>query len=232
MKAMILCAGYGKRLNPMTLNCPKPLLKIGNETLLSKTLKFLKNCGINQIVINVHYLGQQIIDYVDKNKLNLSITIVEEKKDILNTGGGVLNAINNFSNEPFLIVNPDTIWHSNYSKELKIMEKVFSLNKNSKCCMLVINKKRSFDQNFKGDFNLENNLINRKNKDNLKYIYTGLQIIDPKVFSSLNSKIFSINVIWDQLIKNNELYGVESNIDFFHVSTINTYKKLLEKFKY
>ena len=117
MKAMILCAGYGKRLNPMTLNCPKPLLKIGNETLLSKTLKFLKNCGINQIVINVHYLGQQIIDYVDKNKLNLSITIVEEKKDILNTGGGVLNAINNFSNEPFLIVNPDTIWHSNYSKE-------------------------------------------------------------------------------------------------------------------
>ena len=210
----------------------KTSTKIGNETLLSKTLKFLKNCGINQIVINVHYLGQQIIDYVDKNKLNLSITIVEEKKDILNTGGGVLNAINNFSNEPFLIVNPDTIWHSNYSKELKIMEKVFSLNKNSKCCMLVINKKRSFDQNFKGDFNLENNLINRKNKDNLKYIYTGLKIIDPKVFSSLNSKIFSINVIWDQLIKNNELYGVESNIDFFHVSTINTYKKLLEKFKY
>ncbi len=228
MKAMILCAGYGKRLNPITLSCPKPLLKINNETLLFKTLKFLKSYGINQIVINVHYLSEQIIEYVNKNKFDLSITVVEEKNEILNTGGGVLNAINNFSNEPFLIVNPDTIWNLHYLEELKIMEKIISSNKNAKCCMLVVNKKRSFDQNFTGDFNLENNLIRRKNKSSLQYIYTGLQIIHPKAFSSLNSKIFSMNVIWDQLIKSNELYGVESNIDFFHVSTIDIYNKLLK----
>ena len=92
-----------------------------------------------------------------------------------------------------------------------------------------MNKKKSFDQSFKGDFSLENNLINRKNKNNLNYIYTGLQIIKPEVFSNLDTKIFSINKIWDKLIESNELYGMESNIDFLHVSTLDIYKSLLEK---
>ena len=73
MKAMILCAGYGKRLNPLTLKHPKPLLEMGKETLLSNTLKFLKQCKINEVVINVHYLGDQIINYINENKFNLKI---------------------------------------------------------------------------------------------------------------------------------------------------------------
>ena len=93
-KAMILAAGFGKRIQPLTFNCPKPLLKIGKETLLSNTLKFLEQYKISQIVINVHYLGEQIVDYINKNKFNLTINIVQEKGKILNTGGGVLNAIN------------------------------------------------------------------------------------------------------------------------------------------
>ena len=123
MKAMILCAGYGKRLRPLTQKTPKPLLKIGNETLLSNTIKFLKLFGVKEIVINVHYLGNKIKEYIDKNKFNLSITIIEEKENILDTGGGVLNVINHFLNEPFLIVNPDTVWSSDYLLELKLMLK-------------------------------------------------------------------------------------------------------------
>ena len=97
---------------------------------------------------------------------------------------------------------------------------------------LIVNKKKSYDQSFKGDFNLKNNLLNRKKKDNLNYIYTGMQIIKPEVFSGFNMKIFSINKIWDKLIESNELYGIESNINFLHVSTLDIYKKLLkEKFK-
>ena len=228
-KAMILAAGFGKRVHPLTFKLPKPLLKIGDETLLSNTLKFLELFGIKQVVVNVHYLEEQIIDYINKNKFNLTIHIVKEKNKILDTGGGVLNAIQHFSNEPFLIINPDTIWSSHYLKELKLMEKIFFENKKSKCSILVVKKEKSFDRSLRGDFNLENNLISRKNRDDLNYIYTGLQIIKPEVFSDLDARVFSINRIWDKLIETNELHGIESNIDFLHVSTLDIYKSLLEK---
>ena len=227
-KAMILAAGFGKRIYPLTLNCPKPLLKIGSETLLSNTLKFLELSGIKQVIINVHYLGDQIIEYINKKKFNLTINIVQEKEKILDTGGGVLNVIKYFSNESFLIVNPDTIWNSHYFQELKLMEQIFFKNK-KKCLLLVVNKKKSFDQSFKGDFNLENLLIKRDVKKSLDYIYTGLQIIRPEVFFGLDMKIFSINRIWNKLIENNELYGIKSNINFLHVSNLKIYKSLLEK---
>ena len=227
-KAMILAAGFGKRLNPLTINCPKPLLKIENQTLLSNTLKFLKLFGIKKVIINVHYLKNQIIDYVNKNNFDLDIILIEEKEKILDTGGGILNAIKYFSGTPFLVINPDTIWNHFYIKELKKLEEDFFLNKKNQCSLLVVNKDKSFDKSFKGDFNLENNLINRK-KDTLKYIYTGLQIIKPEVFDNLNSKVFSINNIWDNLISNNKLIGMESIVDFYHVSTLDVYNKIQKK---
>ena len=226
-KAMILAAGFGKRLYPLTLNYPKPLLRIGNETLLSNTLKLLEKFGIEKVVINVHYLGDQIIDYINKNKFKMAITLIKEKDKILDTGGAVLNAINHFLKEPFLIINPDTIWNISYLEELKTMEKEFFVNKKTKCYLLVVNKEKSFDQSFKGDFTLVNKLVSRKRKrEDLRYIYTGLQIIKPEVFSDLDMEVFSMNRIWDKLIENDYLYGLESDVDFFHVSTFEIYKKL------
>ena len=108
------------------------------------------------------------------------------------------------------------------------MEKDF-FSKNQKCSMLVIDKTKSFDKNFKGDFNLENNLINRKNRNNLKYVYTGLQIMKPEIFYNVREKFFSINKIWDKLIELNCLYGMVSKINFLHVSTKDVYKSILEK---
>jgi N-acetyl-alpha-D-muramate 1-phosphate uridylyltransferase len=228
-KAMVLAAGFGKRVLPLTEKKPKPLLDIGERTLLSNTLKFLNLLGIEKVVINVHYLGEQIINYINKNKFEFDISIVNEKDKILDTGGGVLNAIHYFSGEPFLIINPDTIWNSSYVKEIKIMENDFFANK-KECTLLIVNKKKSFDKSFKGDFNIKNDLITReKNKDNFEYIYTGLQIISPKVFFNLTSKVFSINEIWDNLIKTKKLYGLVSNNDFLHVSTLEVYKNLLKK---
>ena len=223
-KAMILAAGFGKRIHPLTLKCPKPLLKIGEETLLSNTFNFLEKYGVKHAVINVHYLSEQIVDYINKNKFNLDIDIVHEKEKILDTGGGILNSIKYF-NETFLCINPDTIWNLDYVKELVQMEKEFFLDK-KKCLMLVVSKAKSFDKNLKGDFNLENKLITRKNKESQKYIYTGLQIIEPEVFTNIKEKVFSINKIWDELIKSKELFGIESNINFLHVSTLEIYKNL------
>tara|TARA_B100001123_G_scaffold214604_1_gene242264 strand:- start:44 stop:751 length:708 start_codon:yes stop_codon:yes gene_type:complete len=228
-KAMILAAGFGKRVLPLTLNCPKPLLKIGDETLLSNTIKFLDSFGVKQVVVNVHYLGEQIIEYINKNKFNLNIKIIEEKDKILDTGGGVLNAIKYFSNETFLIINPDTIWNTQHLKELKLMEKNFFSNEKRKCSLLVVKKEKSFDQNLEGDFSLENSLISRKRNKNLNYIYMGLQIIKSEVFFGLNSEVFSINKIWDQLIENKELYGMESSTEFMHVTNLDIYKNLIKK---
>ena len=221
---MILAAGFGKRLNPLTLDCPKPLLKIGKKTLLSNTINFLEEYKIEEVVINVHYLADQIIDYLNKKKFNLKITIINEKEKILDTGGGIFNALKYF-NESFLCINPDTIWNSNYIKESKKLENDFFSNKRQ-CSLLLVDKKKSFDKNLKGDFSLENGLITRENTENLKYIYTGLQIIDPKIFLDINDRIFSINLIWNKLIKSKQLFGLESNIDFLHVSTLDIYKKL------
>jgi len=223
-KAMILSAGFGNRLNPLTLKYPKPLLKIGQETLLSNTINFLEKMGIKQIIINTHYLGDQIVEYINKKKFNLEIFILKEEKEILDTGGGIFNALKYF-NESFLCINPDTVWNLNYIKELKNMESDFFSSK-KECHLLVVNKMKSFDKNLKGDFNLQNGLVTRKKGDNLKHIYTGLQIINPIVFSNINEKIFSINKIWDRLIKNNQLYAFESNLDFLHISTLEVYKKL------
>lgn len=228
-KAIILAAGYGKRLRPLTEKCPKPLLKIGDQTLLSNTINFLKKSGVKQIIINVYYLKDKIIEYIKKNNFNIDIIVVEEKEKILDTGGGILNAIEYFD-QSFICINPDTIWGSNYIDLLKKLEEDFIKNK-KKCCMLLVKKNKSIDKIIKGDFNLENNLINRKDKKNLNYIYTGLQIIDPKVFLNIKERVFSINKIWDQLINSEELYGIESDINFNHISNLNFYNHLYNNLK-
>ena len=105
------------------------------------------------------------------------------------------------------------------------MENNFFLNK-EKCYLLIVNKKKSFDKNIKGDFNLKNILVTREKNKNLKYIYTGLQIINPKIFSNIKDEVFSMNKVWNKLIQNEELFALESNINFLHVSTLDIYKKL------
>ncbi len=230
IKAMILSAGYGKRLNPLTLERPKPLLEIGNETLLSNTIKFLEKYGVKEIVINVHFLADQIIDYLNKKSFKVKIKIIKEEGKILDTGGGVLNAIKNFQNDPFLIINPDTLWNENYHQELKLIEEKITKEKNCKCVMLVVNKEKSFDKNFKGDFNMTNDLIAKNEEKKYQYIYTGMQIINPKVFADCKNKVFSMNDIWNNLIVEKKLFGVQSKNKFYHISTLNIYENLKKNF--
>lgn len=229
-KAMILGAGFGKRINPLTLKCPKPLLKIGKETLLSNTLKFIKKLGIDEVIINTHHLSDQIINYIKNNKFEISIKIENEKDKILDTGGGILNSIHHFSDNPFLVINPDTLWNENYIKEFKLAEKIFFEGKKNKCLLLLVNKNKSFDLSFRGDFNIKNQLIDRENLNNLKFIYTGAQIVRPEIFNDISEKVFSINKVWDKLIKSRELIGIESNISFLHVSNLDVYEALIKKY--
>ena len=223
--ALILCAGLGKRLKPLTLEQPKPLLKLNNITLLENTINLIKELGIKKILLNTYHLKNKIKNYLINNKFDISIEIIDDGEQILDTGGGIMNMINSSNEKNFLIFNPDTIWDLNYLERIKQMDDFFTKNK-IKNILLVVNKKLSFDKQLKGDFHLQDNrLIKSKNND---YIYTGCQIFSRDLLNSNKKKIFSVIEIWNELIKKNNLFGFESNNKFFHVSNLEVYNKLLK----
>tara|TARA_A100001011_G_C14303145_1_gene841811 strand:- start:2230 stop:2916 length:687 start_codon:yes stop_codon:yes gene_type:complete len=220
--ALILGAGFGKRLNPLTLETPKPLLKIGNLTLLDHCINLILNLNIKKILINSFYLKEQINDFVKNLTYDIEIDVIEDGKNILNTGGGILNLIKNTNEDNFLIFNPDTIWSKNYTDEVNRMINLY-FEKKLKNLLLLVNKELSFDKNLKGDFGLDNNLINQDHKN---YIFTGCQILNKSVFRNQIMSNFSITKIWFDLIKSNQLNGFESKLKFFHATDLEVFKKL------
>jgi len=219
---MVLAAGLGKRMQPLTLKTPKPLLEINNISLLERAIKLLINSGVEEISINVHHLPEQIEKFIDEKKFKVQVNISNETDALLDTGGGILEATKHFNDNPFYVINPDTLWSDRYIEEVKRLEDSYS--KNKKPTLLLVNKKLSFDGSFKGDFNITNNQISRDEKN--EFIFTGLQIINRSFLTSENSKVFSMNKIWNDLIANKELYGIESNLKFYHLNTHEMYLKI------
>lgn len=219
---MILAAGLGKRMQPITLRTPKPLIKIGDKNLLEGAIQLLIDHGVEEIAINVHYLADQIKDFIDRKKYKIKIIISDEQNLLLDTGGGILQATRSFK-EPFIAINPDTLWSNSYSHELKVLENLYF--KQKKTSLLLVNKNLSFDDSFEGDFNLKDTIISRNDRN--EFIFTGLQILDQSAFNSTKEKIFSMNQIWDYLIKENSLIGIESKQKFYHLNTKEMYNKLI-----
>ncbi len=224
--AIILCAGFGKRLMPLTEKTPKPLLKINEISLLENTINLIKVLEIKSLKINTFYLSDKIKDFIFSNNFGLEIQIIEDGKEILDTGGGLLNVVNNSVETDFIVFNPDTIWNTEYANEIKQMENIYFKN-NLENILMVVKKDLSFDKRLKGNFSLAGNSLNKNNDKN--YIYTGCQIINKKIFKNLSKKIFSMNEIWDNYIKKENLYGFESNIQFLHLTDKDIYEKLLQK---
>ena len=218
---MILAAGLGKRMQPLTLKTPKPLLEINNYTLLERAINLLINHGVQEISINVHYLPDQIKSFINRKKFKVKITISNEE-NLLDTGGGVLKGTQNFGDNPFFVINPDTVWGKHYLAELKSLEVIYL--KNNKPTLLLVNKKLSIDPSFQGDFNLNNEKISKDSEN--KFIFTGLQIINRSVFTNEKSEVFSLNKVWNKLIKDKNLLGLESNQKFYHLNTSDMYRKI------
>jgi len=182
----------------------------------------LENHGVEKIIINVHHLGDQIEKFILNIKSNIKIDISNEKNLLLDTGGGVKEGTKIFDKNPFFVLNPDTLWLSNYLDEMKSLEKIFF--ENNKPSLLLVNKKLSFDTSFKGDFNLKDNIVSKDIENN--FIFTGLQLIDRNCLNMINKKVFSMNEVWDKLINENKLYGLESRQKFYHLNTENMYNKI------
>ena len=219
---MILAAGLGKRMQPLTLKTPKPLLEINNYTLLERAINLLISHGVQEISINVHYLPDQIKSFINRKKFKAKITISDEENLLLDTGGGVLKGTQNFGDNPFFVINPDTVWGKNYLAELESLEVIYF--KNNKPTLLLVNKKLSIDPSFKGDFNLNNEKISKDSEN--QFIFTGLQIINRSVFTNEKSEVFSLNKVWNKLIKDKNLLGLESNQKFYHLNTFDMYRKI------
>ena len=223
--ALILCAGYGKRLNPLTLKEPKPLLKVNDITLLENCINLIQLLEIKKVIINTFYLKEKIENFISSKKFNLDIKIINDGKKILNTGGGILNMMNSSKESDFLALNPDTVWNKSYVEIIQSMEKFYFSNQ-IKNILLLVNKNLSFDKKLKSDFNLSENLITKDLQNDL--IYTGCQIINKNLLDSHHVSDFSISEVWNQLISKNELYGYESLESIYHLTNFRVYKKLLK----
>ena len=221
--ALILCAGYGKRLNPITLSLPKPLIKIRDRSLLLRTIELIISLGINNIKINSFYLSDQIVEYVRNSNYKNNIEIISDGDFILDTGGGVKNMIKYFKQDNFLVFNPDTIWDSNYKDTIIKMMDYYNKNKLSNL-LLVANKKKSFDKKLNGDFNLKNKKLKRETNNH--YIYIGLQILNRKLLDDVEEKKFSMNTLWNKEIIKSDLNGFESSQEFLHLTDIEIFDKL------
>ena len=221
--ALILCAGLGNRLNPLTLRTPKPLLELENISMLERCINLIIKLGIKKILLNTFHLQNQIIKFIKNKKFPIDIQIIEDGEKILDTGGGILNMIKNSNENDFIIFNPDTLWNEDYIIEINKM-KDFYFSNNLDNILLLSEKKKSFDKNLRGNFNLKNNLI--KKDENNEFIYIGCQILNRNLFKNYKVCNFSISEIWNELLKKNKFNGFESLNKFYHLTNLETFKRL------
>lgn len=225
-KAMILAAGLGTRMNPLTLNIPKPLIKIGKHSLLERSINLLIEYGVKELVINVHHLADQIENFIKNKNLKIKIIISDERNELLDTGGGIYKGTESFSDEPFIVVNPDTVWTDDYVQEINSLEKLY--RENEKTSLLLVDKFLSFDNSFKGDFNIDKeNNISRNNVN--QFIFTGIQILNRKIFQNTKKNIFSMNNIWNNLISEKNILGLKSKKKFYHINNLKVYDEIVKK---
>ncbi len=220
---MILAAGYGKRMNNLTDSKPKPLLKIKNKELLRHNIDFFINLGCKKIVINTHYLHDQIENFIEKFYSNLDIHLTYEST-LLNTGGGIKNALSFFENKNFLVTNSDILWKEENKNDVYNFIKK---HQEIQTCKLLL----AYDNNFSGlkkligDFKLEDRYVKRWEKNDPHLYYTGLQIINPRIFKLIEKQYFSLNVLWDLLIAGQGIEGKIINSNIIHVGDINAFNQ-------
>ena len=220
---MILAAGYGKRMQNLTHSIPKPLLKINNKELLRHNIDFFTNLGCQKIIINTHYLHDKIQHCIKEHYSDRKI-ILSYEPTLLNTGGGIKNALPFLGNKNFIVSNSDILWKNDNSAD--ILKFINNYQQIETCKLLLAN-----DDNFEGlkksvgDFRYKDNLVTRWKKNDPYLFYTGLQIINPIVFELIKDVSFSLNKLWDFLIAKDNLQGKICYSKIAHIGDINAFNQ-------
>ena len=225
--AMILAAGYGKRLLPITSNIPKPMIKVYDKPLLGHAIDTLVSIGIKNIFINIHYKSDIISNYINSDYKSLKIFQIYES-NLLDTAGAVKNASEFFNEKIAMIINCDTFWNSNIRKDLSNLLSSFEIEK-YKCLLLLSKKSNTYGLNNKSrDFILQDGNLFRSNKINEGHYYTGAQIINTDVFHFFDNKVFSFNRVWDELISKKEISAILTKSKILHLGNLKGFSYLNE----
>jgi MurNAc alpha-1-phosphate uridylyltransferase len=218
-RAMVLAAGLGTRMQPLTDTLPKPLVKVAGKALIDHVLDRLADAGVTRAVVNVHHMADQIESHL-KGRTRPAIDISDERGELLDTGGGVLKALPRLGHAPFFHMNSDSMWVEGVTPNLSRLAELFDAE-----CMdillLVASTTASIGYEGRGDFLMapDGRLSRRAERQVAPFVYAGAAILSPAVFSDAPQGKFSLNRLFDGAIAAERLYGLRLEGTWMHVGT-------------
>ncbi len=216
--AMIMAAGMGTRMMPLTADKPKPLIEVAGTTLLDHVLDHLRQAGIGYIVVNVHYLADQIEAHLAEKAADLDILISDERALLRDTGGGLVQAKPLLGDDPFLCINADNWWTERGDNALRRMAAKWD-DARMDVLMLLAPYARASNTQGRGDFEMDGDghLTRRIAGKSAPYVWTGIQMLSPRLIADPPGDVFSTNVFWDRAIAMGRCFGLVHDGDWFDV---------------
>lgn len=218
-RAMVLAAGYGQRMRPLTLTRPKPLVEVAGKALIDYGFDRLRAARVAEAVVNVHYLPEQIEAWAAK-QTSPRITVSDERGVILDTGGGVAKALPLLGDAPFFVINSDSFWVDEGTPALDRLRAAWD-DRAMDCLLLLSPLERTVGYDGKGDFvrAADGRLARRASSAGTPLAYIGGYLVAPRLFKGAPEGAFSMNLLWDRAIARGRLHGIEHAGRWLHVGT-------------
>jgi N-acetyl-alpha-D-muramate 1-phosphate uridylyltransferase len=218
-RAMVLAAGLGKRMRPLTDTVPKPLVRVAGKALIDYVLDRLSGAGVTQAVVNVHYHAAQIEAHLE-GRTRPRIVISDEREEILDTGGGVVKALPHLGSAPFFHMNSDTLWIEGVTPNLSRLAAQFDAA-GMDILLLLASTATSIGYEGRGDFNMaaDGRLTRRPEREIAPFVYAGAAVLSPAIFSDAPKGPFSLNRLFDRAAEAGRLYGLRLDGTWMHVGT-------------
>jgi N-acetyl-alpha-D-muramate 1-phosphate uridylyltransferase len=229
MKAMILAAGLGRRLHPITETTPKPLVKVAGKALIDYAFDLVRGAGISHVVVNCHYLADQVEAHVSAIE-DVSVAVSDERRGLLETGGGVQKALPLLGTEPFAVMNSDVIVRDKENTSLAALKNHFDPETMDVLLLLQpLDKAIGYDGS--GDYHMttDGSLTRRQEGQTAPYIFSGVQIVNPALFDGEDAGAFSMNRIFDKAAQQGRLFGLHHSGQWLHVGTVEALNQAEKK---
>ena len=206
--AMVMAAGLGKRMRPLTNDRPKPMVELTGKPLIDHVLDRLREAGVGKIVVNVHYLPEVIEKHLADNVSDFAVTISDERNVLLETGGGLVQAASMIGCDPFLVVNSDNYWIDGPADSLKLLASGWE-EKRMDALLLLVPHARAGNHSGQGDFHMDRfGRLRRRGRSKVApYVFTGIQIISKRLLEGAPDGPFSTNILWDRAIEAGRCFG-------------------------